>query len=190
MVGLVRELLAENGVPDESIYIKRRTVDLPLFFRPYRDWDLVVVHGGQLVACLEVKSHVGPSFGNNYNNRAQEAVGDGHDLAVAYREGLFEPSPKPWAGNLMLLEDTPGSRTPVRVREAHFPVDPAYRDASYAERYEITLTRLVRESLYDAAALILTEQGPPVGQRSPGAELSFRRLMLSVIGHSLAVISE
>ena len=189
-VELIAALLVENGVPQEAIFRKRRSVDLPLYFRPHRDWDLAVVHRGMLVACLEFKSQVGPSFGNNYNNRVQEAVGDGHDLAVAYREGLFKPSPRPWAGYLMLLEDSKRSRTGVAVRGTHFPVDPAFQDASYAKRYEVTITRLVRESLYDAASLILTTKGPPCGHTIPSEEIGFRRMALSLIGHAMGVISE
>lgn len=190
LITLIHELLVENGIPEDSIYAKRRTVDLPLYFRPHRDWDLVLVHRQMLVACIEFKSQVGPSFGNNYNNRVQEAVGDGHDLAVAYREGLFKPSPRPWTGYLMLLEDTERSRSAVAVRGTHFPVDPAFQDASYAKRYEVTITRLVRESLYDAATLILTTKGPPCGYKIPNEEIGFRRMVLSLIGHAMGVISE
>lgn len=187
---LIAELLIENGVPSETIFTSRRSVDLPLYFRPHRDWDLVVVFRGMLVACLELKSQVGPSFGNNYNNRVQEAVGDGHDLAVAYREGLFKPSPRPWAGYLMLLEDADSSRSPVAVRSKHFPVDPAFQDASYAKRYEVTVTRLVRESLYDAATLILSSSGPPISYSTPNEEIGFRRMVLSLVGHAMGVMSE
>lgn len=189
-VTLIQQLLVENGVPEDCFFAKRRTVDLPLYFRPHRDWDLVLVYRGMLVACMEFKSQVGPSFGNNYNNRVQEAVGDGHDLAVAYREGLFKPSPRPWAGYLMLLEDTERSRSAVSVRGTHFPVDPAFQEASYAKRYEVTVTRLVRESLYDAASLILTSKGPPCGYTIPSEEIGFRRMALSLIGHAMGVISE
>ncbi|MCC5785152.1 MAG: hypothetical protein JJU33_00470 [Phycisphaerales bacterium] len=190
IIGLLASLLVENGVPESSIFTRRRTVDLPLFFRPCRDWDLVVVHEGKLVACLEFKSQVGPSFGNNYNNRAQEAVGDGHDLAVAYREGLFKPSPRPWSGFLMLLEDAPGSRSPVAVRKSHFAVDPEFEGASYAKRYEITLTRLVRESLYSAASLVLSSRGDPPKVVVPSEELAFKRFVLSMIAHASSVIAE
>ncbi len=190
LIDVVESLLVENGIPDTSIYRRRRQVDLPLFFRPSRDWDLVVVHEQKLVACLEFKSQVGPSFGNNYNNRVQEAVGDGHDMAIAYREGAFQPSPRPWVGYLMLLEDAHGSQSPVKVPETHFSVDEAFHDASYAKRYEVTITRLVRESLYDAAALVLTEKGPPPTYSMPNEEISFRRLVTSLIGHSLAVLAE
>jgi len=41
---------------------------------------MLVINEGRLIAALEFKSHVGPSFGNNFNNRAEEAIGTAHDL--------------------------------------------------------------------------------------------------------------
>ena len=41
---------------------------LPGYFRPTKLWDLLVTYKGQLIAAIELKSHVGPSFGNNFNN--------------------------------------------------------------------------------------------------------------------------
>ena len=38
---------------------------------------------------VEFKSQVGPSFGNNFNNRTEEAIGNAEDIWTAYREGRF-----------------------------------------------------------------------------------------------------
>jgi hypothetical protein len=35
----------------------------------------VVVHQRNLIAAIELKSQVGPSFSNNFNNRIEEALG-------------------------------------------------------------------------------------------------------------------
>jgi hypothetical protein len=35
----------------------------------------LVIRDGQLLVALEAKSQVGPSFGNNFNNRTEEAIG-------------------------------------------------------------------------------------------------------------------
>ena len=59
----------------------------------------------QLIVVLEVKSQVGPSFGNNFNNRTEEAIGSALDLWTAYREGAFNKTIRPWLGYLFLLED-------------------------------------------------------------------------------------
>ena len=60
-------------------------MELPGFYRPTKKWDLVVVRDGRLCAAIEMKSQVGPSFGNNFNNRTEEAVGSSVDLWRAYQ---------------------------------------------------------------------------------------------------------
>ena len=57
----------------------------------------------------------------------------------------------------MLLEDCPGSMSSVSVREPHFPVFPAFQDASYCRRYELLLTHCIRERLYDSACFLVSE---------------------------------
>jgi hypothetical protein len=48
-----------------------------------------------LVAAFELKALGGPSFGNNYNNRVEEALGSAVDLRRAALADLF-PGEKPW----------------------------------------------------------------------------------------------
>jgi len=85
------------------VHLRQNT--LPGFFRPTKDWDLVVMLNHPLLASPEFKSQVGPSFGNNFNNRVEEAVGSATDLWTAYREEAFAKFPRPWLGYLMLLEE-------------------------------------------------------------------------------------
>lgn len=66
-----------------------------------------------------------------------------------------DPRP-PFLGWLMLLEDCPASTTPVKVQEPHYRVFDEFRNASYAQRYQILCERLVERQLYAAAALELT----------------------------------
>ena len=185
-VGLVKELLCENGVPESSIYSRKR-LELPGWYRPEKQWDLLVVTNDQLVAGIEFKSQVG-SFGNNYNNRTEEAIGSATDLWAAYREGAFKPSQRPWLGYLMLLEEAASSMKPVRARESHFKVFPEFVDASYAIRYELLLTKLVRERFYDAACFLLSDavKGANGSYREPSAELSFRTFISSLVARSTA----
>jgi hypothetical protein len=187
-VSLVKDLLVEGGIPEPAIFCKRR-IELPGYFRPEKQWDLLVVTNGHLLASIEFKSQVGPSFGNNYNNRTEEALGNATDLWAAYREGAFRTSPRPWLGYVMLVEDTAKSRAPISVKEPHFTVFEEFRAASYAKRYEILLTKLVRERLYDSACLLLSERKP--GQKSgaytePSAELSFQNLAASLLAKAIA----
>lgn len=85
-----------------------------------------MIDKGRLIAALEFKSHVGPSFGNNFNNRAEEAIGTSHDLWTAYREGAFGKQERPFVGWLMVVEDAPDSRAAVRESSPHFPVFPEF----------------------------------------------------------------
>lgn len=185
-VDLLAAIVNDAGIPDHSIH-KRRTT-LPGFFRPTKEWDLVVKVDGDLLASIEFKSHVGPSFGNNFNNRVEEALGNSVDLLSAYRQGAFKPSQKPWLGWLMLLEDTEKSRSPVTPQEPHYKVLPEFKAASYARRYELFCERLMREQLYDATCLILSDRdgGLGGGYSEPNGEFNFEHFAVSLSAHANA----
>jgi hypothetical protein len=154
-VRLVRELLIAAKVPESCIAIDKH-VELPGWFRAEKKWDLVIVHESELLAAVEFKSQIGPSFGNNFNNRTEEALGSATDIWAAYREGAFKPSSRPFLGYLMLLEDCDRSRSPVKVVAPHFPVFPEFRAASYRDRYAILIEKLLRDRLYDGACFLLS----------------------------------
>lgn len=184
---LIRTLIVEAGISETAVH-RRTAVELPGYYRAEKKWDLVVVVDGRLFATVEFKAQVGPSFGNNYNNRTEEALGNATDYWAAYREGAFQRSPKPWLGYLMLLEDATGSTKPVSVAEPHFPVFDEFRNASYAKRYEILLTKMVRERLYDAACLLLSpaNAGRNGAFSEPCGELSFANFAESLIARAIA----
>jgi hypothetical protein len=79
-IKLFKELLTEAGLPHSAIHT--RTTTLPGYFRPTKNWDLVVVADGLLLASIEFKAHIGPSFGNNFNNRVEEAIGNSTDPLI------------------------------------------------------------------------------------------------------------
>lgn len=153
---LVADLVRANGLPDAEIHLARAFVTLPGYFRPTKLWDLLVMNRGRLVAALEFKSQVGPSFDNNFNNRTEEAIGTAHCLWTAYRENAFGDQPRPFLGWLMVVEDAPRSRSPVKDRSPHFAVFPEFQGASYLKRYDVLCQRLVKENLYTAAAVLAT----------------------------------
>jgi hypothetical protein len=185
-IKLLAELLSEAGLPDSTIHTASTT--LPGYFRPTKDWDLVAVIDGQLLASIEFKAHIGPSFGNNFNNRVEEALGNSTDLLTAYREGKFKASQKPWLGWVMLLEETPKSLSPVRVDESHFEVFPEFKEASYARRYELFCERLMRERLYDSTCLILSDKIGGLKGRftEPNPEFNFTAFATSLSAHAMA----
>jgi hypothetical protein len=187
---LIRWIVAENEMPDASIHTQHR-LELPGYFRPTKRWDLLVVHGGKLVAAVEFKSQAGPSFGNNFNNRTEEAIGTATDLWTAFREGAFgKEHPRPWLGWLMLLEDCEGSTKSLKEpEEPHFPVLPEFRDASYEKRYELLLSKLVQEKFFDGAALLLSRRPPqeiPYRESSP---LRLKPFLASLAGHVQVCLS-
>lgn len=186
-INLVRDLLCESGLPKPDVYCEKY-IEIPGWYRPEKKWDLLIVSDGKLLAGIEFKSQVG-SFGNNYNNRTEEAIGSAADIWAAYREGAFEPSARPWLGYLMLLEEAPGSLSPVRAREPHFEVFPEFKDASYAKRYQILLTKLVRERLYDSACFLMSNarNGAKGRYKEPAAELSFENFVASLLAKAIAV---
>ena len=155
-VNLVIDVVKANGLPHAHIHQKRAVLTFAGYFRPTKLWDLLVMNEGRLVAALEFKSHVGPSFGNNFNNRAEEAIGTSHDLWTAYREGAFGAQARPFVGWLMVVEDALASRSPVKDQSPHFPVSRDFSGASYQKRYDILCRRLALEQLYSAAAVIAT----------------------------------
>jgi hypothetical protein len=154
-IHLMAELARANGLRDAEVCTNRSLVTLPGYFRPTRTWDLLILHRQHLVAAIEFKSQVGPSFGNNFNNRAEEAIGTATDFWTTYREGALGDQPRPFLGWVMLVEDAPASRAPgTPLTSPHFDVLPEFRGASYLDRYELLCRKLMLENLYTHAALI------------------------------------
>lgn len=183
-IRLLKKLLDDSGLPDTAVHDKSTT--LPGYFRPTKNWDLVVVVEDVLLASIEFKAHIGPSLGNNFNNRVEEAIGNSTDILTAYREGKFKPSQKPWLGWLMLLEESSKSTSPVRVDEPHFEVFKDFKDASYMKRYLLFCERLKRERLYDGACLITSDKsgGLKGDYKEPDPEFGFTSFFTSLMAHA------
>ncbi len=187
-VSLCEAIVRSNGLAHAGCHRQKSLLTLPGFFRPTKQWDLLITADGELVAAIELKSHVGPSFGNNFNNRAEEAIGSAHDLWIAYREGAFGKQPPPFVGWLMLVEDAPGSRNPVRERSPHFDVLPEFKATSYVQRYKLLCRKLVQEKLYTSASLITSKKD----SLSDGCNLTassmteLKAFVTSLAGHAAA----
>lgn len=178
---LVKELLIEFGIPERDIFTKQR-LELPGYFRSTKKWDLLVVSRQQLVMAVEFKS-IGGSYGNNLNNRTEEALGNANDVWTAYREGRFGTAPRPLLGYFFLLRDEPAVARAVANKEPHFPVDPLFTGASYSKRAEILCRRLVLERLYDTACLVLSTNEEPTQIAEPADDLTFQRFVAALRGH-------
>lgn len=184
---LVADILCDAGL--KKIDVKTRTsLELPGYYRSEKKWDLIVVSEGQLVTAMEFKSQVGPSFGNNFNNRSEEAIGSATDIWVAYREGRFGKTPTPFLGYFFLLEDCDRVKTPVRNKEPMFKVDPVFDKASYSKRYELLARRLVLERVYTAACLVMATNSPKTEITQAAEDLSFHRFVALLRGHVVSFL--
>ena len=190
-VALVLDIVRANGLAHAQIHQKRAVLTLPGYFRPTKLWDLVVTHKGELIAAIELKSQVGPSFGNNFNNRAEEAIGTAHDLWTAYREEAFGKQSRPFVGWMMIVEDAPKSRSPVRDASPHFPVFEEFNGASYLKRYDLLCQKLVQEQLYTTAALITSPRSAAKtgGFSEMSSMTSLKTFVSALAGHIAAVAS-
>jgi hypothetical protein len=184
-INLIASIVRDAELPNIEVRIhtavrKHRT--LPGYFRPCKEWDAVVLSNGSLVAVVEVKSQVG-SFGNNFNNRVEEALGSATDFWMAYKHGLFKPTAKPWLGYLFMLEEQPSSLQPTRpINLSPYPVDYKFQTLSYAQRYEIVCQRMVREMLYDAACFLTSNASDGLRGKfnQPNSELTIKNFAISL----------
>jgi len=120
-------------------------------FRRAKSWDIVCRNTrGQPRICVEFKSQV-DSYGNNENNRYEEALGSGLDLRAKYGSLAV-------LGFLLVICDEPKTRAVTRARLPD--IDPRFENSSHIERRIVFAERIVNyklngDSLYNAAALLL-----------------------------------
>lgn len=185
-IDLFTWVASEAGIP-ASCAFRKKAVELPGYFRPTKEWDLLIIRDCKLIAALEAKSQVGPSFGNNFNNRTEEAMGSALDLWTAFREKAFLESPQPFLGYFFLLEDCEASNRPVAVKEPHFKVFPEFNGASYIRRYELFCRKLVLERHNTASAFITSssQEGLEGLFKTPAADLSIERFV-KIFGNHIA----
>lgn len=160
----------------------RRTgiIPLPGFYRRAKNWDIVVTFERILVAAIECKSQVG-SFGNNFNNRTEEAIGNAVDLWRGYEAG-YVGNVRPWLGFVFVIEHAPNSTSIVRDQGTPvYRTDPVFDNSSYIDRYGILFDRLVRERLYDATCLVSTVKGEGIHDE-PVPEVSTQNLTAAIAG--------
>ena len=182
MAALIEGIFMAAGFSADSIR-RSASMELPGYYRPTKKWDLLVVEDGVLVAAIEFKSQVGPSFGNNFNNRIEESLGNAVDIWRAYEAGSFG-SVRPWIGYVFFLEEHPKSTTAVRVSKSLFPTDPIFDNTSYKDRYQILCQRLLRERLYDAACFVTSSADPETPIHQPSDELSFAAFRAAIVGRA------
>jgi hypothetical protein len=162
---LVHWVLRENGLGEASIYV-RSDRELPGFFRPTKEWDMLVVHDGRTVAAIEFTSQRVPPLARDTSTRIEETIGMAECMWTAFRQEANGRSRlRPWLGWVMLVEDSTES-------------------GSYGKCYEQILHKFTNERLFDAAALIASpgKGGARGAFIEPAEDLSMKRLLASLIG--------
>ncbi len=183
---LLKIIAVEQGVPVECIYTSQAY--LPGYFRSSKDWDfLIIAPNKKLIAAVELKSQIG-SYGNNFNNRAEESIGSAVDFWTAFRENQFPGQTVPWIGYLTVVGKDEGSVNPVRNNESHYPVLPEFKSASYLDRYRILCQKLILERHYSMAALICTSD--PDHYEDVSEDTSIEKFIHSFIGHLIGNLNE
>ena len=174
-INLLRKVALDTGVPAESIITDKNY--LPGYFRSSKDWDmLIIAPSGKLLAAIELKSQVG-SYGNNFNNRTEEAIGSAVDLWTAFREGQFPNQQAPSVGWMMVVGRDTASERPVHNYEPYFPVRPEFNGACYLDRYRILCQKLILERHYTSAALLWTSDEKTYGDLAD--DISIQRFLCS-----------
>lgn len=201
---LFKDLLIGCGIPESAIH-KNRKLELPGYYRSEKQWDLIVAANNKLHIAIEFKSQVGPSFGNNFNNRTEEAIGNAVDLRRAIQErALGDTVSPPFLGYFFLLEDCPKVHSCLCLEEPHFKVDDAFLSTShsmqrklnrmlragvgYAKRYEVLIERLLLENLYSAGCLTLASRAPLNTISFPNSNLSARQFVGRLEGFAKGVM--
>ncbi|MGM9748464.1 MAG: PaeR7I family type II restriction endonuclease [Candidatus Cryptobacteroides sp.] len=181
-VTLLKDIATEYGVPEDSVYT--RCNYLPGYFRSSKNWDLLIISPGKkLIAAIELKSQIG-SYGNNFNNRTEEALGSAVDLWTAYREKQFPDQTPPWLGYLTVVGKDADSTSSVQNHEPHFKVRPEFNNATYLDRYKILCQKLMLERHYSMAAIVCTSG--PSHFENLSEDTSIDKFINSFIGHLIA----
>lgn len=141
---------------------------IPGFYRPSKTWDIVLRRAGEILAVIELKSMVG-SFGNNMNNRSEEALGNITDLLAARDHGLIEGNP--FRGYAFIIEHNPKSdaMSTLGTRQG-VVIDPEFHGASYIDRVAMLCERMVKDDLYSAAWAVATTAPPEFSWYEPRPE--------------------
>lgn len=163
---------------EKSDIRRSQGLELPGYYRPTKKWDLVIMLGDALVAAIELKSQVGPSFGNNFNNRTEEAIGNAVDVRRAYEEGTFG-AVRPWLAYVFVLERAAKSTSPVNIKKSLLRTEDVFVGTSYADRYRILCNRLVEERLYDAAWFVMSTADGQTDEPDPGLSLANLRAAIA-----------
>lgn len=189
---LVDWVLRENGLDEASIYL-RSGREIPGFFRPTKEWDMLVVHEGRTMAAVEFTSHRVPPLASDTNAHIEETIGMAADVWTAFGEGAYNPPRKrPWLGWVMLFEDRTVARSPTPEARPRVEAFPDFSLGSHGRRYEQLLRKFTHERLFDSAALLASpgKAGAQGVFMEPAEDLSMKWLLASLAGYVAGYLAE
>ena len=167
---LILDELGRIGLKDLT-HLLDRSATVPGFYRPRKDWDLLVFSGERPVLALELKSMTG-SEGKNLNNRADEMIGAGKDLQRAKQQGLVPLDLQ--CGYVFLMEVTPEVKRPVAIRTRVGKADSEFDGVGYLRRMALMCERVRDDGLYDMAWALGVVRDP-VGFEEPLESVNWDR---------------
>ncbi len=171
--------LVSYGIDKADICTGSSGMEIPGWYRPNKQWDILAFDGKALVSAIELKS-IGSSYGNNFNNRTEEALGSATDASAAVKYNMFVNEQPPAFGYVMVVRSDEKSRSIIkRIPEPHFKVDSAFYQNSYLDRFRIMCTRMLSEKLYDAIWLVFIDTEKRTIEE-PVKALSFDKFMLKL----------
>lgn len=179
VAALIRDELVETcGFDPRFVFIEGDGLTLPGWARPTKDWDICAYHAGSLAVAIELKS-INSSFGNNANNRTEEALGVACDARMAYEEGLLGTGvTPPVLGYVLVVKEDRRSMTPSTAPKSprFFALDPAFSKVSYIDRFRLLCERLKAKSFYQAVWFVVAN--PETGEVfEPSPSLSYENFL-------------
>lgn len=199
----IQELLLKIGTPSDAIITDKKGVTLPGYYRPTKEWDLVVVSNSTLIAAIELKS-MGCAYGKNLNNRIEEALGSSTDFWSAYKENIFvtniEKDIHPWLGYLFLLgwrnDNDKKDVDKVQLfsnRTAHFKIFDVHKTSSYAIRTQELCEKLVEQELYSSVCFITSDERKKDSKNNysePSKDVSVAQFLTTLLNHVKASLDK
>ena len=177
---IIADDLIRLGIQPDSVFTKDGN-SIPGWFRATKKWDVLAFSGDRLVTAIELKS-ISSSFGNNFNNRVEEAIGEAVDAGFASKYELLNRVTPPLLAYVLVVRKAEESAS-VRKDPVsdHFSVDPAFNGTSYMDRFQILCERLRRENVYGAVWFVVVD---PDAEEvyEPVSELSYESFIAEIGG--------
>ncbi len=178
---LIVEDLIASGISKRSLFYNKKDSEIPGWFRATKQWDILAFDKDQLVAAIELKS-ISSSYGNNMNNRTEEALGEAIDAKFSMNRGLLNRVTPPILAYAMIVKKDETSQAICKKPSSHhFSYDPIFEDTSYLDRFSILCQRLRREEIFGAVWFVVVD---PVARtvEEPVPELSYERFLSEIKG--------